>query len=75
MRNRKGVETPTLPRQNGPGRDRAQPVTALALRPDRVGEVAPDKCQRLVAADDLDRPTHPIEIEGGEKARQPQHVI
>ena len=75
MRHRKGVETPTLPHQNRPGRDRAQPVTALALRPDRVGEVAPDECQRLVAADDLDRPIHPIESEGGEEARQPEHVI
>src|SRR5438309_11559753 len=51
-----GVETPTLPHQDGPGRDRAQPVPALALRPDRVGEVAPDEGQRLVAADDFDRP-------------------
>ena len=73
MRHRKGVETPILSCQNRPGRNRAQP--ALALRPDRVGEVALDECQRLVAPDDLDGPIHPIECEGGEEARQPQHMI
>jgi len=75
MRHRKGVETPILSCQNRPGRNRAQPVTALALRPDRVGEVAPDEPQRLLAADDLNRPLHPIESKGGEETRQPQHVI
>jgi hypothetical protein len=75
MRHREGVETPTLAHQNGPGRNCTQPVRALALRPDRVGEVAPDECQRLVAADNLDRPIHPKESESGEEARQPQDVI
>jgi len=75
MRHRKGVETPTLSHQDRPRRNRAQPVTTIALRPDRVGEVAPDECQRLAASDDLDRPLHPIESKGGEEACQPQYVI
>ena len=75
MRHWKCVETPALPRQNRPGRNRAQPVTAFALRPDRGGEIAPDEHHRLVAADDFDSPVQPIESEGGEEARQPQHMI
>jgi hypothetical protein len=75
VRHREGVETPILLHQHRPGRNRAQPVAAIALRPDCVGEVAPDEHDRLIATDDLDRSVQPIEIQGGEEASQPQHMI
>src|SRR5258707_15597217 len=75
MLHREGVEAPTRLNPNRTGRDCAKPVISVTLRPDRVGEIAPDERHRLAAADDLYRAADPVESERGEEACNPQHMI
>jgi len=75
VRDRECFEAPTLLLQNRPLGDRSQPVSAVVLRSNGIGEITPDERERLIAANDLDGAVQAIKSKRGQEARQAQHMI
>jgi hypothetical protein len=75
VRDRKCFETPTPFLQNRAWGDCSQPVSAVVLGSDRIGEIAPDERDRLITTDDLDGAIHLIKSKRSEEAGQTENMI